>query len=110
MIRTASYRRMMIVLALILVATTSAPLAEADDYSLLSLPGAFSVDVGIPIAILEDDSDSHDLCTCKLCMAALREEPSLPSPPQCAAEQPSCMPVNFTPSNFCSEIYHPPSA
>ena len=110
MIRAAAYRRTMIVLALVLVATISTPLAEADDYSSLSLPGVLSVEVGIPVSMLDDDSDSHGLCSCNLCMEALWEELSLPSPPRCTDEQPNSMPLNITPSNFCSEIFHPPSA
>ena len=101
---------MMFFFALVLVATISAPFAEADDYSFLAPSSALSAEMGITDAMLEDDADSHEICSCKLCMAALREEPSLPSPPRRAEEQPNSMPLILTPSNFYSEIFHPPSA
>lgn len=110
MIRAAAYRRTMTVLALIVVTTMSAPLAGADDYSFLSVPGALPIEVGAPVAMEDDDTDSHDFCSCQICMEALGEEPYLPASLRGTGEQPNYMSLNIKPSNFCSEIFHPPAA
>lgn len=109
MIRIAAYRRTMVVFALVLAATISAPLAGADDYFSLSLPGALFAMTGTAVAMEDDESGSHDFCSCQLCMAALGEERFLPAPIRGAGEQPNSMSLKIKPSNFCSEIFHPPS-
>ena len=115
MIRSASHRRILRFVALLVVTLLVSPVAVADDYAFLhtgpatAQKGVLHVAWEPPDALSDEGADSH-VCTCLVCLVTLGESfaPLVPAPQPGEVLDSSNVVLSHAP--HIPRIFHPPIA